>query len=166
MSNNTHVTDPSKILFAEGDVDSYFIESLLKAYNLQLGITTEPKGGIGNMRVALADSDFRKKLSDGVIKRFGIVADADSLEQNRAGFNNRWLELIRDLTPTMTELGITIPTTASFETGEVFDSLRIGLWLMPNHQDNGCLEDFVLASTKRDSPLLVGPPNAQQILKN
>jgi hypothetical protein len=62
MSNNTHVTDPSKILFAEGDVDSYFIESLLKAYNLQLGVTTEPKGGIGNLRVALADYDFRKKL--------------------------------------------------------------------------------------------------------
>jgi hypothetical protein len=178
MSNNTHVTDPSKILFAEGDVDSYFIESLLKAYNLRLGITTEPKGGIGNMRVALADSDFRKKLSRGGIKRFGIVADADSPAQDGAGFNNRWLEFIHGngtpknpgLIPIMKDLGMVIPTTKNLNYGEVFsnadDSLRIGLWLMPNHEKDGYLEDFVLACTKWDSPLLSSPPNDQHTLKN
>lgn len=83
-----------KILFAEGEVDGYFIHSLLKAYNLQLGITVEPKGGIDNLRVSLAKSKFQDRLLKGDIKRFGIVADADSPAQDGAGFNNRWLQFI------------------------------------------------------------------------
>lgn len=157
-------------MFAEGEVDGYFIHSLLKAYNLQLGITVEPKGGIDNLRVSLAKSKFQDRLRKGEIKRFGIVADADSPAQDSAGFDNRWSQLLQDLTPTMNYLGIATPTTQSFGAGEVFsnvdDSLRIGLWLMPNHKEDGYLEDFVLACTKWDSPLLSNPPNDQHTLKN
>ncbi len=34
-----------KILLVEGEVDGCFIHSLLKVYNLRLGIEVEPKGG-------------------------------------------------------------------------------------------------------------------------
>jgi hypothetical protein len=169
MSNNIPNNIPEKILWVEGEVDSYFIQSLLKDYGLRLGIEVYPKGGINNLRGSLTKKNFLKGLPNSNIKRFGIVADADSLAQNNAGFHNRWSELIRDLTPTMTDLGITIPTTASYEAGEVFsnadDSLRIGLWLMPNHKQDGCLEDFVLASTKWASPLSSNNLNNQHTLK-
>lgn len=171
MPNKNLITaDSSKILLAEGEVDKYFIHSLLKAYNLKLGITVEPKGGIDKLRVSLKDrSDFLDGLLAKKITRLGVVADADSLAQNCAGFENRWLQLIHDLTGTMTDLGITIPITASYGNGEVFsnadDSLRIGLWLMPNHEQDGCLEDFVLASAKWDSPLSSSNPNHQRTLK-
>jgi len=160
-----------KILLVEGEVDRYFIHSLLKAYNLRLGIEVEPKGGVDNLRRSLLNrSDYIEEIRDGNLSRFGIVADADSPAQDGAGFDNRWSQLIQDLTPILNHLGIIIPTTKTFNSGEVFsnadDSLRIGLWLMPNHEKDGYLEDFVLACTKWDSPLLSSPPNDQHTLKN
>lgn len=162
-----------KILLVEGEVDGYFIHSLLKAHNLLwLGIEVEPKGGVNNLRRSLLNSDYIEDIRDGHINRFGIVADADSLAQDqKAGFNGRWSKFIEDLTPTMNDLGMTIPTIKSLN-GEVFykadDSkadVRIGLWLMPNHKQDGCLEDFVLESTNLDLPLLPGHPKNQRMLK-
>jgi hypothetical protein len=170
MSNQISNHTPEKVLWVEGEVDSGFIHSLLKYYGLRLGIEVYPKGGINSLRGSLTKDRFLKTLSDTTtIKRFGIIADADSLAQGGAGFHNRWSQLIQDLTPTMTDLGVTIPTAASYETGEVFskanDSLRIGLWLMPNHQEDGYLEDFILASTNWDLPLSSTNPNDQRKLK-
>lgn len=170
MSNNVPNKTPEKILWVEGEVDSYFIYSLLKAYNLQLGITVEPKKGINTLRNSLTKESLLKRVKkEGEIKRLGIVADADSPAQDGAGFDNRWSQLIQDLTPTMNYLGMAIPTTMNFGIGEVFsnadDSSRIGLWLMPNHQDDGYLEDFVLTSTNWKLPLSSTHSNNQHTLK-
>ena len=171
MSNQISNHTPEKVLWVEGEVDSCFIHSLLKYYGLRLGIEVYPKSGINNLRSSLTKDRFLKTLSDTTtIKRFGIVADADSLAQDeKAGFHGRWSKFIEDLTPIMNELGMIIPTTPNHHHGEVFskadDSLKIGLWLMPNHQDDGCLEDFVLASTDLELPLFPGHPKNQRMLK-
>ncbi len=126
---------------------------------------------MNSLRCSLSKSDYIEGIRGGHIKRLGIVANADSPAQDHAGFNNRWSQLInQDLKEIMEFSGIAIPATKTLNQGEVFsnadDSLRIGFWLMPNHRDDGCLEDLVLACAKWDSPLLSRPLYDQHTLKN
>ncbi len=138
-----------KILFTEGEVDSYFIQSLLKFFNLKLGINIEPKAGIEKLHKYFKSTDLIKELNDGNIQRFAIIADADSFEQNKRGFNNSRQTLIEHLNPILQELGIaTFPSTIDSNNlgkGEIYKNqdITVGLWIMPNHQNDGYLETFI-----------------------
>ncbi len=77
-------------------------------------------------------------LSAGVrtYERYGIVIDAD------AGLERRWVQIRSHLSP----LGITLPDSPA-PGGTVVVGLRphhrVGVWIMPNNQDPGILEDFL-----------------------
>jgi len=70
---------------------------------------------IPNLLEALFDD-----LRDGVIEHLGIVADADyTTSKGIGGFNKRWQQFHPDGLP------------------------PVGLWLMPDHKNDGMLEDLI-----------------------
>ena len=83
------------------------------------------------------------KIKAGDVEKFGIVLDADHPPNNKGGFSIRF-QLV---TEKLAEFGYIIPKKPSHKTGDIFihsDGLpSIGLWIMPDHQSNGMLEDFV-----------------------
>lgn len=95
------------------------------------------------------------QLIRGQIEKLGVVVDADYCAQENNGFTKRRQQLIKLLV----EKGFEIPD-ASREayTGEIFThptGAQIGIWIMPNHNNDGITEDLFLNSIKPEQqPLL------------
>ncbi len=138
-----------KVLWIESGVNAHFIQSLLKLLNLKANIKVEPKINTEKNHQALKSIEIIKELNDGNIQQLAIIADADSFEQN-AGFNDSRQILISYLNPILQELGIAeFPLTINPENlgkGEIVKNqeISVGLWIMPNHQNDGYLETFIL----------------------
>lgn len=83
------------------------------------------------------------QLEDKSTEKLGIILDADHPPRDSGGFTERY----KKITDKLAEVGYSIPNTPSFLNGDIFthsDGLpNIGLWIMPNHQNNGMLENFV-----------------------
>lgn len=83
------------------------------------------------------------QIKAGDIDKLGIILDADFPPDNNGGFTKRY-ELVSSL---LKEAGYVIPSKPTFNKGDIFvhsDGLpNVGLWIMPNHQDDGMLESFI-----------------------
>jgi hypothetical protein len=136
------------VLLVEGRCDKSFFTLLCKQLNLEhVAIKTpkecnRPADAIEQIPKLLPD--YLKKLQDGSTEKLGIVVDADYSQQKEGGFKKRWKLLTKPLKEAgyQTEL---LPVQ-SYQ-GSLFshpDELpNVGLWIMPNHQDDGMLEDFI-----------------------
>ncbi|MCX7093972.1 MAG: hypothetical protein NTY50_11050 [Methylobacter sp.] len=83
------------------------------------------------------------QLKNGDIEKLGIVLDADYPPDNSGGFISRYALITKQL-----ELvGYIIPKKPIYGEGDIFSHSNglpsIGLWIMPNHRENGMLEDFI-----------------------
>ncbi|ANE56182.1 DUF3226 domain-containing protein [Methylomonas sp. DH-1] len=83
------------------------------------------------------------QLKNGDIDKLGIILDADYPPENSGGFQERY----KKVTEKLAEVGYTIPNTPKFQKGDIFnhpDGLpNIGLWIMPDHKNDGMLESFI-----------------------
>jgi hypothetical protein len=83
------------------------------------------------------------KIQAGDVDRLGIILDADYPPDNNGGFVNRRTLIATELKA----FGYVIPRTCNHAKGEIFDHPNglpnIGLWIMPNHKNDGMLEDFI-----------------------
>jgi len=138
-------------LLVEGQTDKPFFEELLKRENLP--VLVEPSHGITKMTADI--SRLLKQLQDGAIRRLGIVADADhTTPKGQGGFNKRW----QLLTKPLKEMGyeITAPPSQRYA-GSLFTHAEglplVGLWLMPDHQSDGMLEDLIKQTVYGDQQL-------------
>lgn len=135
----------SSKLFLEGDADRLFFQALV-VEKLGFSVDIEPKHGISNIQKSLLEKKLFKKLQTGQIEHLGIIADADHATTipGKAGFQNRWQELTEPLRAQGYE--ITDPPSQTYQ-GSIFthpDGLPpVGLWLMPDHQNDGMLEDLI-----------------------
>lgn len=135
-------------LLVEGPDDRHFIAGLLEKRGVilpklvkegsktiihlnNLQVAVKEKGGYENLRDTL---DVELQESDLAV--LGIVVDADEKIQSR------WESLHHHLT----QLGYkNLPSNLN-EDGLIFDQElmpKLGVWLMPNNQVNGMLEDFI-----------------------
>lgn len=90
-----------------------------------------------------------KSLKANQIQNLGIVADADYV--SGGGFQDRW----KHLTTCLKQHGYHIPSNPPKLRclGSIFrhpDLPPIGLWLMPDHESNGMLEDLICRTVKKD----------------
>ncbi|MFM8342078.1 MAG: DUF3226 domain-containing protein [Methylomonas sp.] len=92
---------------------------------------------INNLPIILAS------LEDNSTEKLGIILDADYPPDNSGGFSQRH----NKVTEKLLEMGYVIPNNPKYQQGDIFthaDGLpNVGLWIMPNHQNDGMLEDFV-----------------------
>lgn len=139
---------PNYVLIVEGPGDTDFLDILMS----RLGKTVDihpPKArglkgnGISNVLKTLP-IDLGLAAS-GSIQRIGVVVDADHTGIN-GGFQSRRQEIVAILNQFGYEVNGVLPP-AQPNIGEIFlhprGSAPFGLWIMPNHLNDGCLEDFV-----------------------
>ncbi|MDD5274427.1 MAG: hypothetical protein PHU14_17135 [Methylovulum sp.] len=138
------------LLVVEGETDEMFFTDLCRQWQLHPHIQVAPpkviegkknsKQGVYNILPMLLE-----QLNDGNLKRLAVIVDADYQSVNSAdGFNNT----LSKVTEIVTLYGFALKSDQqSPPCGLIFqhdDGLSdFGLWIMPNNQDEGMLEDFL-----------------------
>lgn len=138
-------------LLVEGDSDKGFIQKLCDRIFGRNAVTVTvlaPKdvganqngwrSVIDNLPISIED------LTQERIDKLGIVLDADYAPDNSGGFRSR-LQVVVDA---LVSHGYTLSGgNPNVSNGDMFthnDGLPpIGLWIMPNHQDDGMIEGFI-----------------------
>jgi hypothetical protein len=147
---------PGKILLVEGPDDRDFFHAILRHLNLH-DVQIEPKtpresdsgvqgNGINNLLTALELQIGKLSDADGP-ERLGVVLDADHVTGDPScdfGFSVRRNQVVTILAQHGWQ-----PALAGLSKGEVFQNSNglppIGFWVLPDHQNDGMLEDFVAA---------------------
>lgn len=118
------------VLLVEGKDDEHVLYHLVKYHQVPRCFTIKDKGGIENLLNTL-----EVELLASELQRLGIVVDADT------DIDSRWREL-RDL---LMRTGYAMPAQPNADGLVVQQPGKptVGVWLMPNNQLPGMLEDFV-----------------------
>jgi len=133
-------TTESRLLIVEGRGDRDVVEHLVRRHGLETNFGILDKEGYVPLRKSISvevKAPGRETL--------GIMADAND------NFAGRWQSIFHALK----EVDCDVPDTLS-HSGSVFDGprgLRVGLWLMPNNQGPGELENFVRCMIPPDDPV-------------
>ena len=138
------------LLFVEGVTDLHVVKNLLGSHKLTLNVDfrIQQKQGVDPLRKTLP-----VVIRDGERAALGVVIDAD------LNLRSRWDEL-KD---TLTKIGYAPPKEPD-PTGLILshtDLPTIGIWIMPDNQLPGIVEDFVRRLAVYDSLM----PMAEQAVK-
>jgi hypothetical protein len=131
----------SSQLLVEGNDDQHVIWALCVKFNLKQNFEVIDCKGIEKLYEQIP---VRFKQSG--INTIGIIVDADT------NLQSRWTSL-KGL---LTTQGFTMPEELPAE-GLILsnaDNKRIGVWIMPNNNLNGMLEDFISFLVPKDDQLL------------
>lgn len=118
-----------KVLLVEGQNDKHVVLQLCNRHPAIPDFYIQDSGDINQLLAAIGP----QALAPGR-ETLGILADTDDSLQSR------WDELAHQLA------GVGIPLPPAPEPGGTIipgSQLRVGVWLMPNNQNTGELEDFV-----------------------
>lgn len=162
------MNQPPNILLVEGIYDKEFYSEICKALKIEAKIlVVTPKGAEkeksesnlpyikntkqGVFNILKLQLDFVKQ---GKIKNFAVIVDADYSDKSASGFEDT-LEKVSKIVKTS---GYYLDENAS-NSGIVFKSNNglpnFGLWIMPNNQKNGMLEDFIKQCIHADESSLM-----------
>lgn len=160
------------VLLVEGNTDKYFFELLLEKASLNQVEVFPPKesGTRGRGINALIKEGIPKQLEEikrGSVIKLAIVVDADS-EDDDAGFANRYQSI-----STLLEKDFSLVTTHQTSKGSIFQrsdapEICIGLWVMPDCQKQGMLEDCLLpciTSSERAELLALADMSIKEIIQ-
>ena len=133
-------------LLVEGNDDQHVVWALCKKHNVP---ETFDVIDCESVEKVLKSLGFRLKLAD-INSRIGIVMDADT------SLKSRWDSFVSILKRTgkydcdaltLPQDGLVLePTDNTYP--------KVGIWLMPDNNQNGMLEDFMLALAKPDDALM------------
>ncbi|CAM2068335.1 DUF3226 domain-containing protein [Sulfidibacter corallicola] len=146
------------VLLVEGQGDVLFFQALLRREGLLDVVDIEPPRSFGfpsdsvSLFPKLIEILVGKRMSTGNLDYLGVVADAD--HTSGGGVDSRWSAITEALKKQRYRIPKNMPKLAN--TGSIFkntDGLPpVGLWLMPNHANNGMLEDLILGAADRENP--------------
>lgn len=138
----------SRILLVEGQDDKHVVRHIIRRLGLDLDIDIDDggdRGGYPNLRDRI-DTTIDAPGVDAV----GIMADANDEIVNRwASVTDRLREAHRFRAASLP----TRPDPAGTIITEGPRSPRVGIWLMPDNQSSGELEDFVAAMIPDGDPV-------------
>ncbi len=138
------------LLLVEGEADKGFFIELCRQWQLHPRIQVAPPKEVGGKKDTKQGiynhlPMLLRQLNDGGLKQLAVIVDADHQSVNPPdGFNNT----LSKVTEIVTSHGFALkPDQQSPPCGLIFqhnDGLSdLGLWIMPNNQDEGMLEDFL-----------------------
>ncbi|MDR2099342.1 MAG: hypothetical protein LBP40_00765 [Campylobacteraceae bacterium] len=136
----TKETDYDKKLLVEGKNDQHIILALCKKFKIDEVFNVIDCEGIDNIYQSIPV--FLKKSG---IKTIGVIIDADNdIKCSYNRIKNR-----------LSSEGIHIPSDLS-EDGiiETQNKIKIGIWIMPNNNLNGTIEDFISFLVPKDDTLM------------
>lgn len=136
----------SQQLLVEGKDDKYVIYSLCEKFEIKESFEIKDCEG----KDKLLDKLPTLLKGSGNLNTIGVVLDADT------DLNNRWKEVCDILKKSGKYEDI--PETCDKNGTIIFpkeeDDIKVGVWLMPNNNDKGMLEDFVSFLIPEDDKLL------------
>jgi len=141
---------PTSLLLVEGKDDFHVIHSLCKQFNISVRNLENPEGGNFSVIDCKGIDELFEQIpvrfkSSQSISTIGIIIDADT------NLKNRWSTLQEILS----KLGFNTPKKFP-EAGLILkeEKFKIGVWIMPNNNLNGMLEDFISFLVPNDDQLL------------
>jgi hypothetical protein len=144
------VKHAKRILLVEGLSDESFYSAIIKKFSLNASVVAAAPGSLNggknskNGAINLLEG-LLQDLFDGNRERIALVVDADwaTFNQGFAGFENTVKHVVEKIKP----LGYIEKHEVLKGGGLVFehnDGLPpFGLWVMPNNNDQGALEDWI-----------------------
>lgn len=143
----THRKDGPRLI-VEGRDDKYAIINLMTAHGWRFPSTKAPYiedgKGYENLRAGIDELLFVR--SSPSITPIGIVVDAD------LDFGNRWQSIRSALIAVGFDPPAILPSAGWIESGRN-GPRAAGVWIMPNNESPGCLEDFLSLLIREGDPL-------------
>jgi hypothetical protein len=137
----------SRVLFVEGATDVAFLHRLLRSRPGLADVALKPPREFGSRNTAttmpaVLAGVLLPQLQVGAITALGIISDADHPPE--VGFDKRW----QRLTAPLREAGYRVPSppvrrSLGTVVGHPDGLPSVGLWIMPDHQSDGALEDMI-----------------------
>lgn len=134
------------ILLVEGEADRGFFELLCRMLSISVDVrvaTPKDTGGVKNGKEGVFNllPELLKQLQDGTTEKLAVVVDADSLGSG-GGFQNACDRFSGIVKPA--GFGLISGKLAAGLVFENNDGLAdLGLWVMPNNDAEGMLEDWI-----------------------
>lgn len=153
------MSNDSKILLVEGDSDKYFFEKICKNLSLNTSVKVAPPkdlGGSHNSKQGALNhlSILLPQFSDGLLRHLALIVDADYSASNGLGCQ----KTIEQVSAIVHPFGFELKDTESNQNGLYFkhsDGFSdLGLWVMPDNQREGMLEDWIKGCVKDDEQRL------------
>lgn len=137
---NAETSFSPKLLLVEGSGDGNVIQSLLKVEGLELDFRIEQQHGISGVINGIRGYWQRSGIS-----ALGMIVDADD------DLNRQWAQIVRSLEtePVMRSLPSEPETGGTIVPGIP----RLGIWVMPDNQSAGELEDFIFRMIPQPDPI-------------
>lgn len=134
-----------KILLVEGSQDKNFVEQLLQRQKIHYGDDFKVKNCTN---LGKAFKELKIAIKGGSYSHIGIILDADqAITQYWSNLNSILKsEEINNLPKKPNKKGTIIEETDDFP--------RIGIWIMPNNEEDGFLESYISFLVKDDDKLL------------
>ena len=119
----------NKKLFVEGNDDQHVIWALCQRFNIHENFDVVDTEGIDNLLIQIP-----VRLKQAGITTIGVIIDADN------NIQSRWISISQ----TFVQQGFNFPEVLPNE-GLIINqnNIRISIWVMPNNNTNGVLEDFI-----------------------
>ncbi len=137
----------SSLLLVEGPDDKEVIGAILQVHEMTPGFAVSVEEGVKNLKQA-----FSSRLkSTNVLRKLWVMADADG------DCNAKW-QMLRDCMLANGSYDIT-PKTPLPKQGAVFypkddHGVTVGIWIMPDNESPGMIEDFITLLIKNDDTLI------------
>jgi hypothetical protein len=139
---------PNSLLLVEGNDDFHVIHSLCKQFNISVRNLENPKGGNFSVRDCKGVTELLELipiLFKSPKTSLGVIIDADiDLQSRWDSVKNILLKEGFDLPKDLPENGLIVKK----------GMLKAGVWIMPNNNLNGMLEDFISFLVPQDDKLL------------
>jgi hypothetical protein len=135
-----------KVLLVEGVNDKHVLIHLCTNLNILQPFKIKPKEGISNLLYTLP-----VEIKESGIEILGVIIDANSdMKARWQAIHNHLEEAGYQDIPALPDPAGTI-LEAPIDTTSLLP--RVGIWIMPDNQSNGILEDFLLSLVPDDSIL-------------
>lgn len=131
----------SKKLLVEGNDDQHVVWALCKKFDMPETFDVIDCEGIDKL-----NEQIPVRLKQSGIDTLGIIIDADR------EIKNRWASLKGSLSAQGFKVPDDLPSTGLILTNS--NNLKAGVWIMPNNNLNGMIEDFISFLVPKDDKLL------------
>jgi hypothetical protein len=159
-----------KVLLVEGNSDKSFFEKICKRLSLDAVVQVAPPKDLGG-RFNSKEGVFQRlevllnQLNDGQITHIALVVDADYSEHHGLGCQKTIDRVTAIVKPFDFELDPASENGLCFKHTDGFADL--GLWVMPDNQQEGMLEDWIKTCVKVDEQTLFQTASSVvQVLEN
>lgn len=153
--------DSSHLLLVEGINDKHFYEEFCKVHALDASVTVAAPRDVGGRRNSKQGAIKQLSIllpnladADSALKRLGLILDADQIADG-GGF----ARTVAQVGAKLAAYGFQVAPTALASGGLLFhhgDGLAdVGLWVMPDNQGEGMLEDWIGRAIRADDLVLL-----------